>query len=593
MKRSGFKYKLAINITLIISIIIFLSFLLYSYNSLKYLKTSEINNSKIIIESISSQIDQLYNEMDTAVSSLIYNTQLKNALYTINNDDLSKDSIEFIQQKKIIESNLGNVLFFPNISNIFLYNPNQDYFFYSGYYLNDYKHIKKSLSTNTYINDLDNRYSKVILGPHISPWSSEPTPVISVYRNIDSNTSLKNNIIEAQIPYNVLDSICTQESFDGSKEIIIFDNNLNIIYPFNNDFKLINPNELSDIKENISTNIYDSYNGNYHYMMKKSGYSDLNIMLISSADYINKQNFESIILALAITLIVLFVTLKICFFILKKLLTPLNQLIDYINSISSDNQIELSIKDNGIDEFKIINESFNNMVKKLKESMGLAYELQLKEMEANFIALQSQVNPHFLYNTLNSISAASDIYGSEVTQKMCQELSLMMRYTTSKSQEVKLIDEINHTRNYLELMKISHVDSFDYDINIDIETYDFILPKLTIQPLIENCFKHGFSTCTPPWYISINCKLIDGCYEITITDNGVGFNNNALKDLDNFIEKYKDSNYINSYKDLSIGGLGIKNIYSRLSLFYKRNFSFKISYDNGCKITIERMITID
>ncbi|RDY29140.1 HAMP domain-containing protein [Romboutsia weinsteinii] len=590
MKRSKFKYKLAINITLIISTIIFLSFLLYGYHTSKNLKTNEVNNSRIILENISTQIDLLYNEMDTAISSLVYNPQLKNSLYTINNSDISQSSLEFIQQKKIIESNLGTVLFFPNISNIFLYNSKKDYFYYSGYYLNNYNHIKKTLSNNTYINNLNDYSSRVMLGPHISPWSPTPTPVISVYGNFTDNLLLKDSIIEAQIPYNVVDNICTQNSFENNKEIIIFDNNFNVVYPLKKNFKFIDDKKLNNIKKNLNKNIYEDYSKTYNYLMKKSDSTNLNIMLVSNNSYINKQNFDSLVLTFIITLIILCATLGICFFIFKKLLDPLHELIDYINSGS---KTKLSIKDNGIDEFKIINNSFNNMLDELKDSMSLAYESQIKEMEASFTALQAQVNPHFLYNTLNSISAASDIYGSEVTQKMCQELSLMMRYITSKHQDTKLINEINHTRNYLELMKISHVDAFDYEINIDIEAYDLIIPKLTIQPLVENCFKHAFSTCTPPWHISINCELIDGCYKVTIVDNGVGFTEKALGDLNDFIKKYEVSKYLNSYKDLSIGGLGIKNIYSRLAIFYEGNFSFKVSYDNGCKITIERMINID
>lgn len=593
MKKSGFKYKLAINITLIITTIVFLSFLLYRYHTSKNLKINETNNSRIILENISAQIDLLYNEMDTAISSLIYNSQLKNSLYTINNPDISQNSLEFIEQKKIIESNLGTVLFFPNISNVFLYNSKKNYFYYSGYYLNDFNYIKKSLSNNNYLNNLSYHSSRIMLGSHMSPWSPNFKPVISVYGNFSDNLLLKDTIIEAQIPYSVVDNICTQESFKNNKEIIIFDNDFNVVYPLKNYFKIIDDSELNNIKENLNKDIYEDYNKTYNYLMKKSDYTNLNIMLISNSSYINKQNFDSLVLTFIITLIILCTILGICFFMFKKLLEPLNELIDYIHSINSGSKMKLSIKDNGIDEFKIINDSFNNMLEKLKDSMSLAYESQIKEMEASFIALQAQINPHFLYNTLNSISAASDIYGSEVTQKMCQELSLMMRYITSKHQETKLIDEINHTRNYLELMKISHVDAFDYDINIDIETYDFIIPKLTIQPIVENCFKHAFSTCTPPWNISINCKLINGCYKITIIDNGIGFTKEALRDLDDFIKKYEGNKYLDSYKNLSIGGLGIKNIYSRLAIFYEGDFSFKVSYDNGCKITIERMINID
>ena len=598
MRKLNFKHKLTIAITAVITTLVFFCFILYGVIAKKQAEKNENINNEIIAERVLIQIEQLYNQMDTAISYLSYNPALKDILFTINNKSNSISQLDLLHIEKSVERNLGTVLFYPGISNIYLFNKNLNYFYYSGYFLNNKSHIKNSLKNNDYfetIIKLDKERENIMLPPHISPWSDSNNYVISIYKSFSDNDLLKDTIVEVEIPYSVLNDICTQPTFENNKEIIIFDDNYNVIYPINNEFNVIDEITLKKIKHNISENKTEHFSHDYSYLIEESKYTNFNVMLVSNNKYLNRQSTITVILSSSIALLILVVTLGTCFFIFRKLLTPLNELINHINKIDIDNDTKLNIHVEGVDEFTMINDSFNNMVDKLKESMALAYQAEIKEVEASFVALQAQVNPHFLYNTLNAISAASDIYGSEVTQKMCQELSLMLRYTTSNNKETKLIDEINHTKNYLELMKISHIDAFNYDIDIPIELYNVPLPRIIIQPLVENCFKHAFAGCTPPWHINIKCEIDTSqhFYRIIIHDNGIGCNDEALSELNEFINKYKSNNYKDTYKELSIGGLGLKNIYSRLAIFYKSDFNFYVTYENGCKIIIERMINFD
>lgn len=598
MKMWSFKQRLFIAVTFIVSSMFLLGFFIYRYITLGNIRENEESTNEVILERVSIQIDNLYNEMDIASSALIYNSSLKDKLFSINSTENFTSDFDYIQKRQSIEQILGSMLFFPNISNIFLYNIDLNYFFYSGNYMKDLSYINKSLSENTYLNYLNKDITKQFLPPHISPWIPEDTSVISLYRNFPDNVLLAKNILEIQIPYRILDDICKQSSFKSDKEIIILDDSFNLVYPIDKDVTVINNDKLNmliqDLKNSTPTMYNDIYsNRDFSFFLRKSSYTNLNIILLSNNKYLRNQSNISLMFTIAITILLLGVILFLTLSIFKRLLAPLNELINHINSLNIEPDKKLSLNVNGVDEFNIINDSFNNMVDKLKESTALVYETQIKEVEASFRALQSQVNPHFIYNTLNSISAASDIYGSEVTQKMCQELSLMLRYTTSKDTETKLIDEINHTKNYLELMKISHMGDFDYDLDISIETYDFKLPKLIIQPIVENCFKHGFKAIVPPWHISIKTEVLKNCYRIVIKDNGPGFDANSLEEFVNFKEINKENSYLYAYKELSIGGLGLKNIYSRLAILYKDDFSFTVSYDKGCKVIIERRINID
>lgn len=613
MRKSTFKHKLFIAIATIVSVLMILGSIIINKIFISKIKEQDFLANKMIVDRISYKIDELYNEMDIALSLLVHNKTLLERLIDYNNFNFSESDQTYIDDTYIynnevdgtyietldsIRELLGFALFSQDISNVFLYNKDRDYLIYTGNDIHDIYNIDKESIENLYFEPSDSYANTIFLPPQKNPWSNNNPVVISAYKYLLDTEDIGSTILEVHIPSWVLDIVCTPSSVDSSKEIILLDDNYNLIYPLETPVSIVDSNKLSDIitevKRASNTDIIDNsvdnfYKKGYSFLPVKSQYCKFNVVLISNNTYVNLNIIYSIIFTSLISIFIIIAFLFIIFYIIEKLINPLNELIHHFNSFNIDTDKKLSLSSKGVVEFNIINDSFNTMVDKLKESTLLVYEAEIREVEANLRALQSQVNPHFIHNTLNSISAASDIFGAEVTQTMCQQLSLMLRYTTSKDTEVRLIDEINHTKNYLELMRISHLGDFDYDIDICAEAYDFILPKLLIQPIVENSFEHGFIEVTPPWNISIKVEMTLNGYRIIIKDNGCGFNEESLLEFN----KFKNSNHLNSYKELSIGGLGLKNLYSRLSILYNNNFSLTITYDKGCKVIIERRLTID
>lgn len=608
-----FKFRLFLSVAGIFLFIALFVSLLFSMTSLKNAKENDYRGSAMVLERISSQIASLYEQMDVAATSITKNSTLRGTVLNLNIRDsqlTQQQMMEELEKTRTIQKTLINMMFSPIISNVLLYNRNLDYFYYTGLYLHDEGLLKRALSSDRSFEQLmETRYDQLYLGPHLSPWSGDDKVVLSAIRNFSDITTTQDTLVEIQVPYAHLDSICRQESFGDEKEIVILDSACRQIYPYEEAVTVLPPETIDHIVAQFEDGVPDFYSDEYAYYGSSILNNRFHVLLVSNqstlAQY-RKQNATNTILAV---ILILTTTCAIIFVIISIVSKPLNQMIRYINALSLDQDAPLNLSSDFLDEFELINSSFNQMLVKLKDSIKEVYEAQIRESNANLAALQAQINPHFLYNALNSISAASEIYGSEVTSRMCQQFSSMMRYITSSSPEAKLTEEIRHTRNYLDFMKISYDGSFDYTIDAPLETANLFLPRLTIEPLVENCFKHGFRECLPPWHITISCAIEGASWFIRIADNGSGFSPEALSDFQEFKDAYGSRKTADLYRDLEIDGLGLKNIYGRLFLYFNGNVDMYIENggsralcvsrpDNqnspgGCLITIRGEITHD
>lgn len=225
---------------------------------------------------------------------------------------------------------------------------------------------------------------------------------------------------------------------------------------------------------------------------------------------------------------------------------------------------------------------------KLEKSKNEVIELKTSEMHAQILALQSQMNPHFLYNTLSVINASAIEENYEKTSELCTRLSSMLRYSSSFHENmVTLGEELQHARDYLALMKERFEDGFTYSINCDEELQQLFVPKVIFQPLIENSFQHGFKKKRPPWHIHINVLHIKEYWILEITDNGTGFHPDRLSQLKQRLHDYFE-NPSNSISSFEFGGLALLNILIRLKYLYKDKLIFNvINLENNEGTTIQ------
>jgi LytS/YehU family sensor histidine kinase len=209
-------------------------------------------------------------------------------------------------------------------------------------------------------------------------------------------------------------------------------------------------------------------------------------------------------------------------------------------------------------------------------------ELEKELKDAQLKALQSQINPHFLFNTLNSISALSLIEGAPRIQEVVCNLSAMLRYTLKKANEMsELGDEINYVISYLNLQKIRFDSRLDFNIHIDEKFKDIEVPSMIIQPFVENSIIHGIELKEEGGLIEVKVYESEKNLIISIEDNGVGINKDKLEIIN---KKGKD------YDESSFNKSGISNVKKRLDYCYGTMHSIDIVSERNegtqVKITI-------
>ncbi len=271
-------------------------------------------------------------------------------------------------------------------------------------------------------------------------------------------------------------------------------------------------------------------------------------------------------------------TLLICFYISERLTAPLRKLTAAtgkitINRVLDENKVNLTSADSNITELSMLCESIRNMYEKLRSTSQEVLLSQSEETRAKLQATQSLINPHFLYNSLTNISVMAEEEMNEDIIQMCQALCDYFRYISSSSEMiVPLKEEIFYTKRYLEIMQMRYTEEFHYTFAIEEEAENICIPKLIIQPLVENAFKYAFDK-QPPWELTISASIEHDRWLLRIQDNGGNLKDEKKQEL---LHLYRSLNLNEELKSMQIGGMGLKNVYLRLKLLYGEKAVFEI-----------------
>ena len=257
--------------------------------------------------------------------------------------------------------------------------------------------------------------------------------------------------------------------------------------------------------------------------------------------------------------------------------SPLLALDNSLKSVAIDN-LSVEISDENSEDIIIsLENSFNTMLEELKSSMQRQIAARTNEVKAHLFALQSQMNPHFLHNILAIISMEAQLDGNTKIPYICKELGGILRYTSQMGDGFSTIkEECENGKTYMLLMQVRYEQLFEYEIKIEEEAEGIRVPKLIVQPFCENCFRHGFKKVEPIWKIFIHAWVHEKKWYILIRDNGGGFPEEFLEEFHCFTEDLDKKDVKDILNSISIGGLCIPNIYTRMKITYGKDFIFEL-----------------
>ncbi|MFS0855460.1 cache domain-containing sensor histidine kinase [Paenibacillus taichungensis] len=268
------------------------------------------------------------------------------------------------------------------------------------------------------------------------------------------------------------------------------------------------------------------------------------------------------------------------FFSTRNLLLPIRKLRSQIWRINYSNmklKVDERPKNN---DLLLLNEAFQDLMERLQQSIDREKKALHEEVTARNFALQAQIAPHFLHNVLYLISIAAQEGRTQVVSDMCKHLSDSLRYIVSSPYAyVTMTDELEHTRHYLSLVQQKYEEDLEWNIDADELTSEIRLPRLVIQPFVENCIEHAFFNTTPPWHIQITVKQYNGLWALEIKDNGEGFQPNKIEEILSNIQQSGSGMNQTPDRQTALGNMGIVNSVNRLNLMYSNRLLFNI-YNN-------------
>lgn len=310
----------------------------------------------------------------------------------------------------------------------------------------------------------------------------------------------------------------------------------------------------------------------------KAVYTLPNYALLDEIRQINKQIYTVMSVAILLTIIIYLIIYRIFNKQVRVLIESMEQL--------QKGRFDLKIPVKSEDEIGIISHAFNEMCEKLNIYVEQVYAAEIQRKNAELNALQTQIDPHFLYNTLDSIRTKALTEHAGDTADMIVLLGDLFRWNIRTKEKFILLEmELEYIETYLKLQKYRYDGQMEVDIHVEDACLDDIVPKLILQPLIENVIKHAFVERTGKGIIGITVKEKQNTrLEITVFDNGIGIKEEKLHEMNEQLNQQINQDDFNS--------IGLQNVQARIRLLYGGSYGLKINSIDGMGTAVKLTLPI-
>jgi len=541
--------------------------------SMNYTRTSVFDNSSLytqtIIQQMNQNIDSYIDYMENISYLVSSNEDVQSYLFGDENNPEARGRI-LNQFKTILDSR-------SDILNLGIIGEN------GRMLINNAQRLANpDLDIHTqewYMNALNGTASSYLSSSHVQHIISGERPwVITLSRGIRNKISgtgnEKEGVFFIDLNYSAISELCNQSMVENQGYAFILDADGNIVYHPQQQ-QLYNELQTENISLIMGTDsdtvLSGKGSGEKLYSISRSEKTGWTVVdCVRVEELLRKSNkAQSLYVLVAMGLIV--VALFFSRFISRSITQPIQQLCDSMERVQEGDFSVSDIVVDSVNEIGSLTRSFNVMTHRIQELMEQNIREQEAKRKSELKALQSQINPHFLYNTLDSIIWMAEGKKNEEVVLMTAALARLLRQSISNEDEVVSIgQEVEYARGYLTIQKMRYKDKMEFQIDVDPSILHIPLIKLVLQPVIENAIYHGLKYKESKGLLQVKGFLKNGNAVIQVIDNGVGMDSETLAHI---YDKHK-VNYQSN-------GVGVYNVQKRLQLYYGNEYGITYESEKG------------
>ncbi len=583
-----FRTRMILIYTVFVAILAAILAAWYSTYSFKQYKENEYRNLELLSGQLSEQLEETVKPMKFITNYLLSDMDVLDALRTLAAVDSGNGvKLRYSETAKAaIRSKIYSDYIMNNFYRVIVYNQLGDVIANNNYYtlVTD---PQKTIDDLSWLNQIKgSRGTPVLLGPHTDDWGAIKKPeVYSIVKEIQGKNL---GYIEVQKVTSSLGDLLAVPK-EGIRVVVVI-NGKEFLYT--SEVKDRNAHYISLANENLqgiveASNPYSRENEivSIHH----SGEEGISVLVIEDTRIMSRE--AAYITPMTILIAGIFFMSSLIFvFVATTLLTkPIRSLVALMENTRIENLEEEIVFDKTNDEFEALNKSYQKVLNRLNEAIIKEKRMSLLQLQAQFDLLQTQVNPHFLYNVLNVISNKGIMSGDESICEICDSLAAMLRYSTNnKKRYASIAEEMEYLTKYFYLLKSRYEYKIEYAIDLAEEIKEQIVPKIFFQQVVENSINHGFKKSTGIMKIEITGWKTGLRWFVSVKDNGQGFGQETILHLNKMMSTtYEKLMKERNNMELEIGGMGIINMYARLLLLYGEDITLELmNQDGGAKVLL-------
>lgn len=581
-KRLFASFFLLVMVTLTVCIAVFYT---YSSNLVREQTADELRRSA---GTIGEQLDGMVRSMDQISLQIVSTQTLARQFSALTDASAKNDAVSVQQQSTLISKTLYSMLgaWTPQQRQINVISANGEFIGTSSMAV--YQRLSKdAIADSPWIQAaLDRRSSRYLTGLHPSLWVRSREPVLSLVRRLRLGLGELDAVLEVQQSYSYFQNLMEDICVEGSNRAFLFAEDGSVIYPQDalpEDCDALRT-RLMHPQENQTLRLPGDLNS-YIMVADRSELTGWTLVVLEAESEYLAPLSKLRGLALGIAAFLIVAALVLSYYVAQKIANPIREMHDRLNSLPLTG-LEMDIASQPeLNELEELNIAFESTCRRLNSLFEELVAARSYEIQTRMLALESQMNPHFIYNTISVIHAAADERGDRDIVDMCEDLSEMLRYAMRPVRGLVILEqELQYAERYLRLMKRRFERNLQYEIHMDDNARHSGVPKLIVQPLVENCFKHGRQAGI--WRIRITAKVSEDGWVVSVEDNGFGFDKAKRAQILAALaqpEFEKDM-----LPESGVTGIGLANIGFRLKLMYHEQGKLEIEESElgGARVVI-------